>query len=743
MSEYSDQIFDYLTAEMLEGPKPPDLRSRIVDAWSAEQEQVASQLNDQAEAITLPPLPTPGQHQIDAAVKAPPVAPPVQLAAPNGRNSGHSASPNSQGERTANPLAIASLALTALVLLAVSIWAFLPRGNENFADAENAVGGTATENLAGDPKTNPVVQSEDALTPNENELEDSLPKVDVQLADERSRNQKPLNLDNLPFAPNGKSGQPLDTQLAENNSTRSALPATEIVAELDSSFAAMWHQLGINPAQRMPNVALEAKMQSRLIGLTFSGDSSSSEFYPSEDFVQAEVAQEIVESSQFADHWASRLMRQLVGNKNADDSAHLNLVGLTASQIEQGNNYNEFIGQLLASDIANDAQDEFSQASKFVYTSLAGGENHRLLGRLGSNFLNTNMACSKCHDGSLGAGQTVAGTSLGVVAKAVRQQTNYWSMLAMLNGVDAKRNQDSGSRELVDSQALVFDGKSPKVFFDLLDGQISSAEAILPDGTSWQATGEDSPRAALANWIASSELMDKAVVNQTWKLLFGRHLVPQISGLDVVAIPEREEMLSMLSSQYAAHGRDMRQLVQWIASSDVFSRSSVVLTRHQWLDAEESELENLQVAEMAFAAQGSLGSSVDAASIDKSLAMVERWSADGGFEIRSTLANLSFEAQNNKKKKLEELKLEMPSMSFLVHRDLPNMVEEDFIKKLRDSNLSWAKQVEHVALLGNGEMSESRLEKLSEKLLNYHQEDQYEALVTLLWCIKNVSAELH
>ena len=87
------------------------------------------------------------------------------------------------------------------------------------------------------------------------------------------------------------------------------------------------------------------------------------------------------------------------------------------------------------------------------------------------------MACIRCHD--VGSRPTLNTES----------QETYWYLVAMLRGLDSQVVDGEG-RKAMDRQAELFASRNDsKVFFDLPNGALKSAEAKLPDGSNWSADG--------------------------------------------------------------------------------------------------------------------------------------------------------------------------------------------------------------------------------------------------------------
>lgn len=695
--EYSDQIFDYLTAEMLNGPSPPDLSARIEAAWAAEKD-VQSSGTRVASNIQLP-------STDNAGVSQPPVAPPVQVR----KESFQSAEKRSSW--------IPALTASAALLVAAIAWTVWPEDGNDVAEGEG--GGKATRvedqpnrpsdtSLAGAPSTNKT------LAANPGSRQKQSPKEE-------------LNLDNLPFSTSPNGNQPeRETQLASKQEVAEPLEASAIVDSVNQQFAEMWAALGVQSSNRLAEPLLKNKILLNLIGAESLAETSGSlEIDP--DLQQADFVEQLMNTPEAASLLAEKLASALVvrNPRELEQADGAVFTSLASEAISDGQDWNAFIQSVLEADLSAESKRPLDVAAKFVYRKLAVGDKHRMMNRLGSNLLNTNTSCVRCHDSNSSASPTLA------------KQESYWSMVALLNGVQVRRNADDGSLNLTDKQSEIFAGKQPVVYYTLPDGQVLSATAKIPGAGDWDKTGADSPRAALAAWVADSTRMDQAVVNQTWKMLFGRHLVPQVRGIDVVAIPQRQAVLDMLAAQYRAHGRDVRSLVTWLASTDLYAQAPISVSRQQWLEESDEAFEKLQLAELAFAVPVSLGIGRDATSLASSLDMMNQFS--GSSPSLNNLPTTLAQPNEEKPGKGKELVLEMPSASFIVHRSRPTAAELSFVDKLLGANeLSWAEKVDHVVSLFPAVNGRPR--DLDNKLLEYHDGDAKEALITLLWAVKNNAA---
>jgi hypothetical protein len=101
-------------------------------------------------------------------------------------------------------------------------------------------------------------------------------------------------------------------------------------------------------------------------------------------------------------------------------------------------------------------------------------------------------------------------------------------------------------------------------------------EAKFLDGPPPQFPEGRSPRAVLADWLASPENRYFAanVVNRVWQDLCGTGLVSTIDDLDMLDADERAQILDELAARFAANGFNLRWLVEGICLSKAYQQAS-------------------------------------------------------------------------------------------------------------------------------------------------------------------------
>ncbi len=742
----SVQVFDSLLEEWLTDQHPPDLSARIEAAWMQEKAggsplphpNAVDGASPEPNSATLGPgnlVPAELVECVDDSAAAEDTVDRDVVHQDRGRvevkksreDSNSRPSQQALTTRSSSPRRSTQMALWMTVaagLLALLGW-----------QAWQGVDG-APERLAEQPSpkadsAGPALVAGDTVTPDGNRQI----AADPSSVAEAPSGAEVLDLRDLPF-PNGDQAPSLSVEqpLVASSVAAEKLSDADLVAQLDVHLRDIWDQVGLEPSSPLSDVELAQKMHQTMVGRGLP-DGWEQKFADGDEALdRLRWAQTVAGLRDFPQHWSQRIVRQWLRKSTLplDGEPARVLTQSVAESIATSQPWDQIPSQVLGGDLDPSATATSSPSTVFV-SALSGGGNHRLVKRLGVNFLNTNLSCSRCHD------QKVAGSpELG-------QQPIYWSLVALLKGIEARGSGQREPREIRDNQLSLFAGtKRQSVFYDLPDGQLKAAEARFPDGVSWQASGQSTPRRALAEWISKSPALDRAVVNQTWKILLGRNLAPQVSGIDLAANAARQELLGFLATQFRAHDRDVKQLVTWIASSEAFARSTSLLGREQWLEIDDDELEQLRLSELVFASGNSLGSSAEARQLTDSLAAVLKWS-NSRPELSQQDAIFAQPGPQTKKQRpipaARPSGVLTPASSFIVHGERPTTAELSFVRRLlKSSRLSWEQRVEHIVALSDAEVASDRVQRLAKELLRHHDGDPERALLDLLWSVENADA---
>lgn len=799
---YSDQIFDSLLEEMLSGESPPDLTAQIEAAWKLEKSQESSSNGSatddsapkhvQTESSLSSPLVVAeliSPSVFDATTPARPAIPP-RVGAKRSMMSEVKHEPIAISTPTGHPiisrrrrtLAVV-LAITAAVLLAYLGTQQLEFGSENSNKLESLV--------ASDRDAGAVVDSGSKIGSGDLARVDSHERLELSQREEvpapNAGGTEELDLADLPFAANSR--QPTGARSERGEASRPAdvkLSSREIVNEVNAQMQQIWASVGVVPNDRLSDEELAAKIYQTLTGTRAPNglvqDALESAETESTGFDQRRWAERVASleptktaqtqgrnaaasfsKPSFSNYWASQITNQLLRRSSVSpqsDEAN-SLTQTFARTIAASESWKSIPVALLGGSL----EKQSGAASAFV-AALGGGGNHRLVKRLGTNFLNINLGCARCHDAKQlqhRRGEQVASR----FAQPADTQQAYWALIALLNGIDVQSdtNEDDLAtvgprRRVIDRQLDLFSSKrTPTVFYDLMDGRLQAAEPRLPGGWDWseylatladeQASTESIqmarvPRNALAQWLSESDVIDRSTVNQTWKLLFGRHLVPQVGGIDLAATQARSDLLDFLAGQFGAHNGDLKLLVGWLAGSDAFARQPSSIAKTAWVESSEDRVAEMQLADLVFATGGHQSELPSRSSLDRSLAAVVKWSSSSdALESRRfmlaqptsrpiTASQLSKIESDSQESDL----LTGSQLSYALHAEQPSVMAQNFVKRiLKSQRLSWQQRVEHVVAISEYEVATARVQQLANELLQLNAGDAEAALLDLFWAV--------
>ena len=171
-------------------------------------------------------------------------------------------------------------------------------------------------------------------------------------------------------------------------------------------------------------------------------------------------------------------------------------------------------------------------------------------------FLGVRLECAKCHHHPFEAyGQDEFYSFAAYFAKIGRKGT----------GISAPI---SGSEE------FIFAGTNGAVKHPLTQAAMTPKPLF---GTAPSLEGVDDPREVLAAWITSSEnpFFVQVISNRVWADLMGRGLVDPIDDLRATNPPSNAPLLKALGDDFRAQGHDLKKLIRRIATSYVYSLSSL------------------------------------------------------------------------------------------------------------------------------------------------------------------------
>ncbi len=709
-SEWTDQVFDSLLQEAITGRHPPDLRARIERAWRQEQ------------AVQIP-LPT--SLAVAGDLVAPPVVGPLaQPARPNnslgsseGTSAADKASKQPQVTRRSHAWQVLLVIAASGVLIACAIqWrsVILPSGNSVAEATQNDVTTPEQSNNVAlqNSKANPDTTAANSHSNGESST---------------SGDSEKLTLENVPFA-NANSNNARPTPRGDVKLAAPKLSDQEIVELIDTQFATLWQQLNVATAERMDDLRLVQLLSKTLAGQELPNTTIAELAELKSTERRERVIAQAIDSQAFARRWASEIAAQWMQGSNVppDSPPVKRLAEFLASGLAGDVPWNKVVSQVIAGKTA---------AGDVLVSAVAGGGNHRLAARISGTFMDSSLACVRCHESKYPQNE-------------VNSQDQYWSLVALLMGLDVRSTDVPIERRAIDNQLELFTAdKQPSLFFDRPDGTLVAARFVLPNGQPWQSLeGASSPREALASWIGDSTEADQAMVNHVWQVALSRPLVATNAMLDGEGAAERKDLQRLLAKQFQAHGRNLRQLIGWVIRSDVFARDTIKIDQNRWLQAPESDIDKWHLAEVTFAARTSLGQQAVKGGLETSLAAAAKWNQAmsssprfGQSDEPSVLAQPSVDPKLKLKTPAKSDVL-MPAVGYAVHRGRLTSDQRAYISRLVASEkLTWEQKVEHIVSLSPTQSASNQVKRMSNELLKT-LDNPSEVLAELLWAVQNADA---
>lgn len=212
-------------------------------------------------------------------------------------------------------------------------------------------------------------------------------------------------------------------------------------------------------------------------------------------------------------------------------------------------------------------------------------DNVPITSRVTRMFLGIQTQCTQCHDHPQ-AKEWV--------------QKDFWGVNAFFRQTEKRGQQTAMGKkgtagvanavELTDVPAW---NKEGLVLFDRRDGRRDGAFATMLKDYAQAEKGETSAkkltsaaaqagktrRQILAEWVVQHDNFERAYVNRMWGHLFGRGLnkEPTVDDFRIENEVVHPELLQYLAEQFKQYNHDMKKLLEWVCTSDVYQLSHVAV----------------------------------------------------------------------------------------------------------------------------------------------------------------------
>lgn len=330
------------------------------------------------------------------------------------------------------------------------------------------------------------------------------------------------------------------------------------VIRLNTWFRRKWEQEQLIPAQPTDDLTVLRRISLALIGTVPSLEEIRSfEADPGSDRISRWTLK-YLKDSRFADYFAERLARSLVGTEQGPFIVYRRdqLKSWLAKQLANDVSWSEISTQLIASEgLWTD-----SPASNFITVARTedegGFDENRLAGRTVRAFLGQRIDCAQCHDHKFDERWKQSDFE-GLAAFFCQAELT-------VGGVVDKSMNDQ-------NQPVVYNVKTPGVE----DDPGRNVAPVVPFHPEW-VNPEGTLRDQLASWVTHPEnkRFDRSISNRVWGLMFGK---PWFAPVDDLKHPEQlteEDALDVLGEEFLRHDRKLSFLIRLIVESEVFRLDS-------------------------------------------------------------------------------------------------------------------------------------------------------------------------
>ncbi len=350
------------------------------------------------------------------------------------------------------------------------------------------------------------------------------------------------------------------------------------VERVDSAFSSRWQAAGVMPAGpaeelqvvRRLSLALQGTIPSLQEIRQFEADARPDRL---EHWTRRMLA-----DKRYADYFAERLARSLVGNENGQFAVFRRdrFVDWLSEELQKNTPYDEMVRTM----ISQTGLWTGKPAVNFVTAAINEGEvdENKLAGKTVRAFLGQRIDCAQCHDHPFEHWKQHEFQGLAAFYGQVQQT---------LVGVEDKTARDGKSVEYVMEDRRT------------LEKQV--VPVAVPFHPEWLPES-GTRRERLAAWIThpANRRFERSMANRVWGLLFGKAYHEPVDDLPDPRDGERD-ILDLLGEDFREHHYDLRRLIQVVAGSMPFRLASEFASSEVSSAAVAEESSALQVAEKEWA----------------------------------------------------------------------------------------------------------------------------------------------
>ncbi|MFN3190121.1 MAG: DUF1549 domain-containing protein [Aureliella sp.] len=315
---------------------------------------------------------------------------------------------------------------------------------------------------------------------------------------------------------------------------------------IDELLDAKLSELGWRAASPASDAEFLRRVQLDLTG-TPPTASQVLEFIENEDEAKdAKLIERLLTSplaaSHLGDQWAEWMLPENDGNPfiQADRGLH----NWLRDRFSENLRYDRLVSDLL---VANGP----AQAGPAGFFVALEGKPEKLAAKTARVFMGIQLDCAECHDHPFDEWS----------------QKDFWGFAAYFAQVS------TGGNPAMMRASSITDTDEGDVVLPGTD-EVIPPKPLVETGLSGFDSG--TRRQNMTLWLTAKEnpFLARATVNRVWALLFGQGLIEPIDDMRSLEMASHPKLLAELSEYFADSGYDLRQLIQTIARTKAYRRSS-------------------------------------------------------------------------------------------------------------------------------------------------------------------------
>jgi hypothetical protein len=334
------------------------------------------------------------------------------------------------------------------------------------------------------------------------------------------------------------------------------LPAGDVVAVLNQLLEASWKDAGVTPSPQAEDAEWLRRVSLDLCGRIpelqeierFAADRSPNK--------RAQAIDNLLNDPAYARHFATVWTNLLVGRSPKRQIDRDGLAKFLREQFWNGRPWSETVTELVAAE--GSAQDNGAANYLLAHLNNQAVPATAITARL---FLCQQVQCAQCH--------------IHPIVKDWGQE-QFWQLNAFFQGtklVEKTKQLDDGRR--VSTKELVSQPADGPIYFETLTGVMRIAYPTF-DGKEIPPARSTERRHELARLMSEGERpqLAAAFVNRLWAQMFGRGFTTPLDDMGPHNRPTHPEILDLLTREFVKSGYDVRQLLRWMCSSNLYQLSS-------------------------------------------------------------------------------------------------------------------------------------------------------------------------